>query len=311
MNYKITLFSSSSVALNLVSYLLSKELLACVVVTSRADADAQMLLQTLTQHNVPHFVFNENDDKQNLDILNQIKSDLALVFGFSHKLSSLILKHFNNNIFNIHASLLPKYRGSQPLFWQLKNGETSSALSLCRMSENFDDGEIIIQKKFDIDAKDTFGILAGTVSQVVINIVDDFLNILYKKEKILSASAQIGKATSAPKVEAKDIIIEWEKMSSSDIVNLTRACNPIFGGAQTVWKNSYLNILEATTVDMPNLGLKAGTIIHIGAPEGLIVSTIDSVVRIDIISVPDGIFSGLRFAKRFNIDAGDRFLSTV
>jgi len=311
MNHKITLFASSSVALNLVSYLFSKELLACVVVTSRADADAQMLLQTLTQHNVPHFVFNENDDKQNLDILNQVKSDLALVFGFSHKLSSLILKHFDNDIFNIHASLLPKYRGSQPLFWQLKNGETSSALSLCRMSESFDDGEIIIQKKFDIDGKDTFGILAGTVSQVVINIVDDFLNILYKKEKILSASAQIGEATSAPKVETKDIIIEWEKMNSADIVNLTRACNPIFGGAQIVWKNSYLNILEATTVNMPNLGLKAGTIIHIGAPEGLIVSTIDSAVRIDIISVPDGIFSGLRFAKRFNIDAGDRFSSTV
>ncbi|MDC7248306.1 MAG: formyltransferase family protein [Sphaerochaetaceae bacterium] len=311
MNHKITLFASSSVALNLVSYLFSKELLACVVVTSRLDADSQMLLQTLSQHNIPHFVFNENDDRQNLDILNQVKSDLALVFGFSHKLSSLILKHFNNDIFNIHASLLPKYRGSQPLFWQLKNGEASSALSLCRISENFDDGEIVIQKKFDIDSKDTFGILVGTVSKIVINIVDEFLSVLNKEEKILSASAQIGKATSAPKVEAKDIIIEWEKMNSMDIVNLARACNPIFGGAQTVLKSFYLNILEATIVDMPNLGLKAGTIIHIGAPEGLIVSTIDSAVRVDIISVPDGVFSGLRFAKRFNIDAGDRFLSTV
>lgn len=82
MNHKITLFASSSVALNLVSYLFSKELLACVVVTSRLDADSQMLLQTLSQHNIPHFVFNENDDRQNLDILNQVKSDLALVFGF-------------------------------------------------------------------------------------------------------------------------------------------------------------------------------------------------------------------------------------
>jgi len=311
MNPKITLFASSSIALNLISYLLSKEILACVVVTSRADADAQTLLQTLVQHNIPHFVLDEKDDKKNLKILKQVNSNLALVFSFSHKLSSSILEYFNNNIFNIHASLLPKYRGSQPVFWQLKNGETSSALSLCKMSENLDDGEIIIQKEFEIDRKDTYGILTGIVSQLVLNITDDFLELLKKDAINLSTSAQIGDESKAPKIEDKDIFIGWGSMTSNDIVNLARACNPIFGGAQTTWKNSYISIVEATAVDIPNLGLKAGTIIHIGAPEGLIVSTVDSALRVDVVSVPDGIFSGLRFAKRFNIDAGDRFIYMV
>lgn len=309
MKPKITLFASSSVALNLIGNLLSKKILACVVVTSRADADANLLLQTLVQHNIAYFVFDEKDDKKNLEILKQVDSNLALVFSFSHKLSSSILEYFNNDIFNIHASLLPKYRGSQPIFWQLKNGETSSALSLYRMSENLDDGEIIIQKEFEIDSKDTYGTLTGIISQLVFNLTDDFLELLNKHGTTLSASAQIGDESKAPTVEHKDIAIEWESMTSDDIVNLARACNPLFGGAQTKWKDSLISIVEATAVDMPNLGLNAGTILHIGAPGGFIVSTIDSAVRVEIVSVPEGFFSGLRFAKRFRIDAGENFFS--
>lgn len=309
MKQKITLFSSSSVSLNLISYLISKKLLACVVVTSRTDTDANMLLQTLMQHNIAHFKFNEKDDKTNLDILKQLDSNLALVFSFSHKLSASILEHFNHNIFNFHASLLPKYRGSQPIFWQLKNGDTHSGLTLCRMSENLDDGEIIIQKEFDINNKDTAGILTGIISQLVLNLTDDFLELLSQHGTTLPASAQIGDISHAPQIQHQDICIDWERMSSFDIVNLARACNPIFGGAQTKWKDSYISIVEATAVDMPNLGLSAGTVLHIGYPEGLIISTIDSAVRIDIVSVPDGFFSGLRFAKRFNLDAGEKFSS--
>ncbi len=306
MENRITLFASSSIALNLIASLLSQKILACVVVTSRTDADATMLLQTLIQHKIPYFVFNEKEDKINLDILKQIDSNLALVFSFSHKLSSSILEHFKNDIFNIHASLLPKYRGSQPIFWQLKNAETHSALSLYRMSEHLDDGEIIIQKKFEIDSKDTYGILTAVVSQLVVNLTDDFLELFKKKGTNLRASAQIGDESKAPKIEQQDISIDWEKMTSEDIVNLTRACNPIFGGAQTVCKNASLNILEASVVDANNLGLDAGTILHIGYPEGLIVSTLSGTLRIDIISAPEGIFTGLRFSKRFGIDVGEK-----
>ena len=306
INNKITLFSSSSVSLHLISYLLSKELLACVVVTSRVDADANTLLQTLVQHNIPYFQFNEKDNNINLDILKQVSSDLALVFSFPHKLDETILSHFKYNIFNIHASSLPQYKGNQPIFWQLKNGEKKSSLTLYKMTQEFDNGDIIIQKYFDINDKDTLGILTGIISQLVINVVENFLDLIEQHGTTLPASAQIGDESKAPKIEHKDIMINWETMKSNDIVNLVRACNPIFGGAQTLWKNSSISILEATAVTLPNLGLEVGTILHIGSPEGLIVATIDSAVRLDIVSVPDGFFSGLRFAKRFNMDAGEK-----
>ncbi|NOR58973.1 MAG: methionyl-tRNA formyltransferase [Sulfurimonas sp.] len=309
IDHKITLFTSSSVSLNLISYLLSKNILACVVISSRMDSDANLLLQTLIQQNIPYFQFDEKENNKNLEILKQIQSDVALVFSFPYKLSETVLECFNSNVFNIHASALPKYKGSQPLFWQLRNGERTSALTLFKMTQGFDSGDIIIQKDFNINEKDTVGILTGILSQLVIVIVEDFLDLLEQHGTTLPASAQIGEESQAPKLEHKDIIIDWENMTSNDIVNLARACNPIFGGAQTLRNNSTICILEATAVTLSNLGLDAGTILHIGSPDGLIVATIDSSIRLDIVSVPDGFFSGLRFAKRFNVDAGEKFSS--
>ncbi len=309
---KITLFTSSSISLSLINYLVSKNTLACIVITNRVDADAQMLLQNIIQMNIPYFQYLDKDDNQNIEILKKVDTNLAIIFGFSHKLSENISKYFNSNIFNIHPSSLPKYRGSQALFWQLKNGEKSITLTIHKITQIFDAGDIIIQKSFDIDPKDTMGIVMGIISQLVINLVDEFLELLkqyaYDNTKV-PAIAQIGDVSKAPNIERKDISINWDTMNSNDIVNLIRACNPIFGGAQTLWKNSYISILEATVVDMLNLGLDAGYILHIGYPEGLIVATIDGSIRVDIVSVPDGTFSGLRFAKRFKVDAGEQFIT--
>lgn len=307
MENKIALFVASLNASNLISYLIKKNILSCVIVANKNNEDGHNLIQALHHHKVPYFLY-DRDDSRNIESLKNSGANMALSFGFSFKISSNIIDHFNGSIFNIHASSLPKYRGKNPIFWQLRNGEESSALVIHKITQNFDEGEIVLKKEFDIDYHDTFGILNGMVSQFVVNLVDQFLEE-FNVNKIV-ASAQIGDISLAKEVTQKDIIIDWKNMKSIDIYNLTRACNPIFGGAKSIWKNAMLNIMETTIVDMGNLGLEGGTIIHIGSPEGLIVSTMDGTIRIDLISVPDGVFSGLRFAKRFKIDVGEK-LSTV
>lgn len=307
MGNKIALFVASLSASNLITYLIQKNILSCVVVANQNNEDSHNLIQALHHHKVPYFLYDE-DDTKNIQSLKNSGANMALSFGFSFKISPSVIEYFNESIFNIHASALPKYRGKNPIFWQLRNGEESSALVIHKITKEFDEGEIVLKKEFDIDYHDTFGILNGMVSQLVVNLVDHFLEE-FKQEKIV-ATAQIGDLSLAKEVIQKDIIIDWKNMKSIDIYNLTRACNPIFGGAKSMWKDVMLNIFETTIMDMDNLGLEAGTIIHIGSPEGLIVSTIDGAIRIDLISVPDGIFSGLRFAKRFKIDVGEK-LSTV
>lgn len=307
MSLKIVLFTSSPLSLTLIGDLYSKESLSCVVIPAKNDSEIQNLAQILNENNIPFFYFNENDEKSNLELLDQVQCDLALVFVFPYKLNKKICIHFNHHIFNLHASSLPLYRGSQPLFWQLKNGESKSALSLCRLIESFDEGDIVLQYPFEINQHDTFGILAGVISQMAVSLVNEFITMTIKQGiDNIKAIAQMGESCDAPKLTQNDIGIDWKTMNAVEIVNLIRACNPICGGAQTMWKNSSLSILEATVVDMPNLGLDAGVILHLGYPEGFIVSTIDGSIRIDVVSVPDGLFSGLRFAKRFNMNAGEK-----
>jgi len=307
MNKKIVLFISSLNAFGLLDYLVSKNLLGCVVVANNNSADTHNLVQVLTQYKLPFFL-DYQDDSKNIEALNQFNVNLALLFGFSTKVSVKIIEFFQGNIFNIHASSLPKYRGKNPIFWQLKKGEENSSLVIHKVTQEFDEGDIVLKKEFKIDKSDTFGILNGLISQLVISLVDEFLE-LYEKDDLCFTS-QIGEKSFAREVVQKDIVIDWEKMKSLEVYNLTRACNPIFEGAKCMWKNAMISIYEATVVDMDNFGLEAGTIVYIGYPQGLIVTTIDGTIRVDLISVPDGIFSGLRFAKRFNLDVGEK-LSTI
>ncbi len=306
MHKKIVLFISSLNAFGLLNHLITKNLLSCVVVANKNDVDTHNLIQVLRQYKIPYFI-DQQDDAKNIETLKKVDGSLALSFGFSTKISKTIIEFFKEDIFNIHASPLPSYRGRNPLFWQLKNGEKRSALTIHKITENFDKGDIVLTKEFDIDAQDTFGILNGFISQLVISLTDEFLALL---ETTFSLTPQIGEKNLAKEVVQKDIIIDWDRMSTLEIYNLTRACNPIFEGAKTVWKNAMLSIYETTIMNMDNLGLEPGSIVYIGSPEGLIVTTIDGTIRIDLISVPDGIFSGLRFSKRFNIDVGEKF-STI
>jgi len=306
MHYKITLFTETLHSFYLLNFLHTNKLLAAVIIGQETRPESQQLIQTLKRSQIPYAIYLENEANM-LETLQTMDSDLALVFTFSSKISPSIVHHYNDNIYNIHASDLPLYRGKNPLFWQLRNGEELSALSFHKLTQTFDAGEVLFEQKFSINNNDTLGSLHAITAQLLVSATEQFLNQL--SNQTLSASAQIGTISYAKEVVVQDLHIDWNTMDSSEIFNLCRACNPIFGGAKTMWKHSEISLLEVTPVDMDNLGLQAGTILYIGSPQGLIISTKDASLRVDTISVPEGIFSGLRFAKRFSIDAGEQFTS--
>ena len=307
MDKKIVLFTSSHLCLKLIEHLFSKNILEGIVLNEKLQESSALVINMITQMNIPYFQFDSVNDAKNIKELEKFNSRVGLAFGFSHKLSNEIIKHFNQNIFNIHPSFLPKYRGPQPLFWQIKNSEEKIALTIHKVTQDMDGGDIVLQKEIEIGLDNTIGMIYGIISMQLAHLVEEFIKLF--KDKSLVSNAQIGKPSNAPAIRQKDLTIDWKDMSSNQIAALVNACNPILGGAKTVWKNIYINILQTTAMDMDNLGLEPGTIIHIGSPEGLIVATKDGSIRLDIISIPDGVFSGLRFAKHFNIYVGEKFSS--
>ncbi|AMW99777.1 formyltransferase family protein [Rummeliibacillus stabekisii] len=97
------------------------------------------------------YLFDINKDN-NLDFLELYKFDLILMFSWRHRISMSILNKYK--IFNLHPSLLPKYRGAYPIIFQMLNEEEVSGMTLYKLDEHYDTGPIYGQEKFKMASSD-------------------------------------------------------------------------------------------------------------------------------------------------------------
>ncbi len=304
---KIVLFLSSSITLNIVQMIQQRGVLAGVVITPRVDTDSRNLEYQINQMKISSFRYDGQDISKTISNIKQLKGNIGLVVTFSVKFPQEIIESLEYGIFNTHASLLPQYKGTSPIFWQLKNNERKTAVVIHKVKESIDSGDIAVTYKFDIHLYDTFGTLSASIFQIIPILINEFLELLSKYNGDIPLTKQEGIESNAPTPSQNDITVDWKTMSAKEIVSLAKACNPNFGGAQILYKNSYIGIMEAKLLNTPSYGLDPGTIIHIGAPEGLIVATKEGSLKIETFYLTDGVFSGLVFADRFSLDAGEKF----
>jgi methionyl-tRNA formyltransferase len=162
-----------------------------------------------------------------LSLLESLNPDIILVMGWYYMVPQKIRNTAKHGAWGIHASLLPKYAGGAPLVWAMINGEKSTGVSLFKLSDGVDDGDIIIQKEITIEYDDT------------INEVYDKV-ILVSKEILLKAINSID--TIVPIAQNKNMIevfpqrspddgeIDFSK-SSFEIYNFIRAQSSPYPGA--------------------------------------------------------------------------------
>lgn len=306
---KVALFASSSIAIPIINKMLQEQLLAGVVIADRHDQDTRQLEVQLQQGNIPYTRYQTKNPKGTLEQIIRWEVNAGLIFTFSHKLPGIFLSAFSAGLFNLHASALPEYRGMMPLYWQIRNHEKQGTLSIIKVEQEIDSGDILLQQTFPCHPLDTLSSFAGTMASCSANFVIQFFTQLKKQE--LVALPQQGKPSNAPMPTQQDLMINWQTMTGKDIVALARAGNPIFNGAMLLWENSFIGLLQATVISTPNYGVAPGTVIHVGEPEGLIVATIDGALRLDILSITEGIFTGIAFADRFQLDAGIQFNTEI
>ena len=126
--------------------------------------------------------------------------------------------------FNLHASLLPKFRGAAPIQWTLIKGETETGVTTFALEDKVDTGNMYLQKKIPILPEDNFGTLHDKLSllgaDAVLETVDTIENGTAKMQK---QSDEL--ATPAPKINKEIMSIDWNK-SAKDIHNLVRAFSP-------------------------------------------------------------------------------------
>ncbi|MFT4923994.1 MAG: methionyl-tRNA formyltransferase [Phenylobacterium sp.] len=309
---KVVLFASSSIVIPTLNQLLQSQHLAGVVLSDRVDEDSMQLAQQLSQANIPHIRYQvEQPENITHQIAHQIEAwqaNTGLIFTFGHKLPTSVLGVFANGLFNLHASALPQYRGAMPLYWQIRNRESEGCLSILKVEEKLDSGDIMLQQRFPLHPLDTLNSFGHVMAEHSPGFVLQFIGQL--QDNTLTATVQIlktEKALAAPMPTQQDLIINWQTMKGAEIAAMARAGNPLFNGAMIVWHQSFVGLLQATVVDHPTFGVPAGTVLLVGEPEGLIVATIDGALRLDVLTITEGVFSGLAFAERFGLDAGAQF----
>ncbi len=217
-------------------------------------------------------------DKIRVDGVEELKSlnpDIMVTCAYGQILSQEILDIAKYGVINIHASLLPKYRGSAPIQWAIINGEDTTGVTIMQTDIGVDTGDIIKSVSLKINDGESAGELFDRLSilgaQTIVGVLDDIESGNYTKTKQNESLA-----THTKMLKKEDGIIDFNK-SSKDIVNLVRGLNP-WPVAYTYLKGKMLKITSATKCDIKG---NVGEVLFADIKNGLIIGTLDGSIKIN------------------------------
>ena len=147
---------------------------------------------------------------------------------------------------NLHASLLPSYRGAAPIQWALMNGDKTTGVSVFQIEKKVDTGKIITQAKIDIDKNDNYEILSNKLSKVGAGALVGALNTLEKGEVDYNKQDN-SLVTKAPKISKEMLRIQWE-WPAAKINNWVRGLSPK-PGMMAIFQNKRIKIYRTLVLD--------------------------------------------------------------
>ncbi|MCM8811071.1 MAG: methionyl-tRNA formyltransferase [Candidatus Omnitrophica bacterium] len=153
-----------------------------------------------------------------IDKIEKISPDLIVLISYGKILPSSILTIPKIASINVHPSLLPKYRGPAPVEWALINGETKTGITIIKMDENIDTGNIILQKEVEILPLDNAFTLKNRLSILAADVLYKAIEIIKQDGKTYP---QEGEASYARKLKKQDGLIKWQNPAEK-IHNLVR-----------------------------------------------------------------------------------------
>lgn len=281
---KIIFFGSSNFAVPSLTRILESSYRVCAVVTQPDRKKGRHLKLTPTP--VKSLAISKGlkvhdpekvSDPSTIEFLRSMEADLFIVVSFGQILPADIIEIPSFYSINLHPSLLPKYRGAAPVNWAIINGETKTGLSIIRMNESMDAGDIILQRKVDIYDEDNAQTLNERLSELGSILLTDAIRFI-EIDRVKFKKQDERKATLAPRLKKEDGLINW-KDSASNIRNRVRGTIP-WPGAYTYFYDKKINIWSAGVIDGEG---EPGAILE--SEEELIVGTGKGILKIEEIQM--------------------------
>ncbi|UHG93781.1 methionyl-tRNA formyltransferase [Spirosoma oryzicola] len=221
--------------------------------------------------------------------------DAVLVFTLPWRIPATVLSIPRQGFLNVHLAPLPAYRGPEPLFWLLRNGETAGAVTIHRMDANFDTGPVLLTVPVPIDPKDTHGLHRAKLAQYAVVAAHQLLTRLWSEIPLEFDAQDDMSARYWPRAGLADVCVDWEE-TAVRIDQLVKAVNPWNRGALTTFRGQCLRLLGVTPRPETTPALP-GTIVWATPQQGLGVACGQGqIVQLDMVSLPEGYFSGTQLA---------------
>ncbi|MBI1976857.1 MAG: methionyl-tRNA formyltransferase [Candidatus Omnitrophica bacterium] len=216
------------------------------------------------------------NDEQFLSELSQLRADLFIVVSYGKILPKTLLEMPRFYCLNVHASLLPKYRGASPIAAALLNREREAGVTLIKITERLDGGDMLLQEAIPIHPQDD----ALTLSEKLSNLGGELLmRALERIEegKAVFCPQQEDHATYAKRLKKEDGRIDWSQ-PAEQIEALVRALVP-WPSACTFYQGKRLQIWKAAVEARPCYG-RYGQVLKINASGEIEVSTGEQILRL-------------------------------
>jgi len=189
----------------------------------------------------PHRVWDEKFIRN----LKELTPVIIVVVAYGQILPPEIIHIPKMGCINIHASLLPEYRGAAPINWAIIQGKKKTGVTTMMMDEGMDTGPILLQEETDISAEDTAGSLSGRLAKIGARLLIRTLSGLL--EGVITPIPQTGRASYAPPLKKTDGRIEWSK-SAEELSRMINGMNP-WPGAYCFMGNERIRIVRALPVE--------------------------------------------------------------
>jgi len=252
---------------------------------------------------LPVFQPEKFNTRSFLDLVEGMAPDLILVVAYGKIFRRRSLAIPALGCVNLHASLLPKYRGIAPVNHALINGERETGVTTIFMDQGIDTGDIILSKPTPVGEDETAGEVLERLAVMGAGLVAETCDLI-AEGKAPRLVQDESRASYAPKLAKEDGWIRWDR-SSEEVHNLIRGVTPR-PGAVAVYGDAAVKIIRSKCG--PGLYEPPGKVIDVDSDKGVLVSCSEgSIWLVGLQAQGRNAVSGADFARGYRVKVGDRF----
>ncbi len=215
---------------------------------------------------------------ENLPVLQGFAAELMVVVGYGQIIPQTIIDLPRHGILNVHASLLPKYRGAAPIQWAIANGENKTGVTIMQIDAGLDTGDMLRKAELEIGASETAPELSERLSSTGAELLLQVVAEMAEGAALVREKQNETEATLAPILKKEDGAIAWER--SAFVIDARRRGFTPWPGAYTVFRNQQLSLGATLPLPMAEYGApgtlhKQGRRLLVACGEGTTLEILD------------------------------------